>query len=142
MSSTSVDLGFQSNLLYVIINSMAETKVGGTVWHVEDGDSWRNIVSSILTRDGHQVVSTPNATEARRMIPDDLQGVGVSILDGDLGDGTGAEIAGLIRQSQLAIGIIGLSAGNSPWADASLSKLSFDAEDLKATVDRFLGTQE
>jgi DNA-binding NtrC family response regulator len=102
------------------------TESGLNIWHVEDSASWRTAVLDTLEDAGHQVLSTASATEARGMVPDGIQGIHISILDGDLGDGKGGEIAKLIRDSKLAIGIIGLSGGSTPWADVSLDKLDFD----------------
>jgi DNA-binding response OmpR family regulator len=120
---------------------MPESKVGN-VWHVEDSGSWQRIVCRTLAEDGHSVTTTPNATAARGMIPDGIAGIDVSILDGDLGDGTGAELAGLIRQSGLPIAIIGLSAGKTPWADTSLTKFSFDTDQLRESLQKLLDRQE
>lgn len=119
------------------------TKEGANIWHVEDAEPWRSIVSMILEGAGHQVISTASAKEARSMVPAGIQGINVSILDGDLGDGSGAEIAKLNRESKLATGIIGLSGGSTPWADVSLNKGKFDKSALcEAVTSLYKGTTQ
>ena len=67
----------------------------------------------------------------------------VAILDEDLGDGTGKEVADLLREKQIPIGIIGLAHGKTPWADISINKsglneLGFDKNELLAAMAKIL----
>jgi len=109
----------------------------GNVWHVENSNNWANIISRILLGDGHTVITTRSATEAKKMIPKQIKRFDVSILDEDLGDGKGEQIATLLRKSGYQIGVIGLSKRATPWADVSLNKGDFDIDQLRSAVGSF-----
>lgn len=123
---------------------MADEKQPIKVWHVEDKRDWQEIVSMALTKAGYQVTTTGSATEAKKMIPDSVKDFKAAVLDGNLGDGNGKEIAVLLRTSQLPISIIGLASENTPWADAYVSKVGsdktgFEKNELLSTLAELIG---
>lgn len=108
------------------------------IFHVEDDPEWRSMVEGILTKVGYRIISAGSFSQAKAMIPDSIRDVKVAILDGSLPDNhDGSEIADLIRQSGLAIAIIGLSGGPTRWADQSLMKRSLSSAQLLRAVKEY-----
>lgn len=112
------------------------------VWHVDDSEEWRYTISSILEKAGFQPISTGTFDKAREIILDPDIIFTVAILDNRLDKGSGKEIAVMLREKQLSIGIIGLADEETSWADVSLMKNGFKAGRLLQTVTELLGRNQ
>ena len=119
-------------------NAVMSDETKHRVWHVENLESWQGIVQRALTKNGYLVTTTGTATEAKKMVPALIQDIEVAILDGNLEDGNGEDVAALSRNSKLSIGIIGLSDNLTTWADVSLDKTDFERDQLLATVAKLI----
>lgn len=108
---------------------MTDEKQPIRVWHVDDNRDFQWTIARILNEGGYLVTTTGTAKEARAMIPDRVRDFKVAILDSNLGDGSGEQIAKLLREKEIPIGIIGLATGKTPWADISFNKLDGSSDE-------------
>lgn len=108
------------------------------VLHVDDYDSWVEIVSRTLIQLGYTPISGASVSEARGLIEKQDPPFEQAVLDNRLGDGTGAEIAALLRAANDAVRIIGLSTDDTPWANIHLYKVGFDRTKLAAALESTL----
>ena len=104
---------------------MAEKEPHARVFHVEDDERIRRIVSGQMQANGHEVVlSAGTVREAKSYIPDELiaRAVNMAIIDGSLPDGSGETVANAIRIADLPMPIISFSGGRLLWGNINLDK--------------------
>ena len=106
----------------------------GLIIHVEDEMSIRHQMTEIIAKPGYKMLlSLGTVGEALRYIPDQLLelGVGLAILDNDLPDGTGLEVATKIRETISGLSIVSYTSRDITWGDFNNDGLS----DFFATAD-------
>lgn len=111
--------------------------MGKRVLIVEDFSQWQDLLSSILTSDGHEVVAvvtTANAAiaAAKEYKPD------IITMDGRLADGSyGQDVAQEIRSLDPSVKIVMVAGYGSPtFEGVGFDKGKFDLADFRAAIEK------